>query len=149
MWAALAAFLGELLLAAAFVSFTLVILVTRIRATGQTQDYGATTVIAGMLTFALGAIAVQGEIAIAAAGGVITATLLGIKPQLHKLMSRISQEELFSVLKLLVMSVVLLPVLPNRGYGPWEVFNPYELWLMVVLIAGVSFLGYAAVRLGR
>ena len=147
IWALLAEALGELLLAAAFLGFVAVLLLIRLRSVRARSDYGATTVIAALLTFGLGALAARGEMALAAAGAVITALLLGIKPMVHDWLTRISQEELLAALKLLVMSVVLLPVLPDRGYGPWGALNPYELWLMVVLIAGISFVGYAAVRI--
>jgi len=146
-WALLADELGPLLLGFGFLAFAAVLVAARLRAAGHTRDYGMTTVIAGLLTFALGAIALRGFMAEAAAGAVVTALLLGIKPILHGWLTRISYDELLAVLKLLVMSLVLLPVLPNRGYGPWQALNPYELWLMVVLIAGLSFVGYAAVRL--
>jgi len=57
------------------------------------------------------------------------------------------QRELYAIFKMLLISVVLLPILPNQGYGPWQALNPYEIWLMVVLIAGISFAGYFAVKL--
>ena len=147
VWASLAELLGELLLGVAFLGIAGVLLATRLRAVADRPDYGATTLVAALLTFALGALAVRGDMALAAAGAVITALLLGIKPIVHHWLTRITYDELLAVLKLLVMSVVLLPVLPDRGFGPWSALNPYELWLMVVLIAGISFVGYAAVRI--
>ena len=147
VWALLAETLGEILLGIAFLGFAAVILVSRLRAGRAQDDYGATTVIAALLTFGLGALAARGEMALAAAGAVMAALLLSIKPIVHDWLTRITQEELFAALKLLVMSLVLLPVLPDKGYGPWQALNPHELWLMVVLIAGISFVGYAAVRI--
>ena len=147
VWQLLAADLGPVMLGAAFLAFAAVVIVARVRASASSHDYGLTTVVAALLTFALGALAAQGELALAAAAAVITTTLLGTKPILHGWLVRISYDELLAMLKLLVMSVVLLPVLPDRGYGPWAALNPYELWLMVVLIAGISFFGYAAVRI--
>ena len=55
--------------------------------------------------------------------------------------------ELHAAIKLLLISVVLLPVLPNQGYGPEEVLNPYRLWLLVVMVAGISFTGYFAIKI--
>ena len=138
---------GALVLAVLFAAFAVVMLVGRLRAVQETRDVGHTTTVAAMLTFGLGALAVAGELALAAAGAVIAALLLSIKPALHAWLERIAYDELQAVLRLLVMSVVLLPVLPNRGYGPWGALNPYELWLMVVLIAGISLVGYVIVRL--
>lgn len=112
-----------------------------------TADLGITTSVAMLLAFLLGAVAVSGHLAVAAAGAVLTALLLSLKPELHRWLARLEQDELRAVLKLLLISVVVLPVLPDRGFGPWEALNPYEIWWMVVLIAGLSFAGYVATRL--
>jgi len=110
-------------------------------------DVGATTAVAALVTFLLGAIAVAGSMEVAASAAVVTAILLSAKPVLHRWVERIEYPELSAVLKLLLISVVMLPVLPNRTVDPWDALNPYELWWMVVLIAGLSFCGYVAVRL--
>lgn len=110
-------------------------------------DVGATTTVAALVTFLLGAMAVSGEMAIAAAGAVVTAVLLTAKPTLHRWLERIEYPELVAALKLLLISVVMLPVLPNRTVDPWDALNPYEIWWMVVLIASISFCGYVAVRI--
>ena len=114
--------------------------------TADEADYGITTVVAALLTFALGALAVIGHTSIAAAGAVVTALLLELKPVLHDWLRRLTQTELLAVLKLGLISVVILPVLPNRGYGPWDALNPYVLWWLVVLIAAISFVGYFAMK---
>lgn len=110
------------------------------------HDFGITSLVAGVLTFALGALASLDYIAVAASAGVATALVLGFKPELHHWLKIINRGELMAALKLLLISVVLLPVLPNRGYGPWAALNPYEIWWMVVMIAGISFAGYVAVK---
>jgi uncharacterized membrane protein (DUF4010 family) len=111
------------------------------------HDHSVTTLIAALVTFALGAMAASGLIAPAAATAVVTATLLALKPVLHHWLLGIEQQELYAGLRLLLISVVLLPVLPDQGYGPWQALNPYEIWWMVVLIAAISFIGYVAIRL--
>ncbi len=146
-WALLAEIVGEVVLGIAFLAFAGVMIVARLQVVRQTKDYGSTTVVAAMLTFVLGALAARGQIQLAVAAAVLTALLLGIKPILHGWVAKISFEELLAVLKLLVMTAVLLPVLPDRGFGPWQALNPQEMWLMVILIAGISFLGYVGVRL--
>jgi uncharacterized membrane protein (DUF4010 family) len=113
----------------------------------QDRDYGITTVVAGLLTFALGALTMLGSVEIAAAATVVMTTLLGMKPQLHDWVARLEAKELFATLKLLLISVVLLPLLPNRGFGPGESLNPYVIWWLVVLIAGISFVGYFAIKI--
>ena len=107
---------------------------------------GATTTVAALVTFLLGAVAVAGPMEVAASAAVVTAILLSAKPVLHRWVERIEYPELSAALKLLLISVVMLPVLPNRTVDPWDALNPYELWWMVVLIAGLSFCGYVAVR---
>jgi uncharacterized membrane protein (DUF4010 family) len=111
-------------------------------------DVGITSLVAGLLTFVFGALAGFGEVAVAGASAVITTLLLGYKPLLHQWVSALEAKELRAGLKLLLISVVLLPILPNQGYGPWQALNPYEIWWMVVLIATISFVGYFAVKIG-
>jgi uncharacterized membrane protein (DUF4010 family) len=112
----------------------------------EDSDVGATTMVAAFITFALGALAVYGQPAIAAAGAVVTALLLGLKPRLHALIAGLEEQELMAALRLLLISVVVLPLLPDRGFGPYEALNPYEIWWFVVLLSGLSFLGYIAVK---
>jgi uncharacterized membrane protein (DUF4010 family) len=111
------------------------------------HDMGMTTVVAALITFCLGALAMEGRLAVAAAAAVVTALLLGLKPTLHRWLQRIEERELLAALQLLLISVVVLPVLPDEGFGPYAALNPYQIWWMVVLIAGLSFAGYVAVRL--
>ncbi len=113
-----------------------------------TDDVGITSLVAALLAFVLGALAAAGEVAVAAASAVVTTLLLSYKPVLHRWVGELTASELRAGIKLLLISVVLLPILPNRGYGPWQALNPYALWWMVILIATISFVGYFAVKLG-
>jgi uncharacterized membrane protein (DUF4010 family) len=99
------------------------------------------------VTFLLGALAGTGQLMLAAAAGVAVAVLLAAKPPLEAFSRALSTEELFAVLQLAVISVIVLPVLPNQGYGPWGVLNPREIWTVVVLVSALSFVGFVAVRL--
>ena len=137
----------SLVLGIVFAAFAGAAAFFRIRAGGERQDYGMTTLIAAYATFALGLFAVIGDMVIAAASAVAVTTLLSLKQPLHRWIAAFTEDEILAALKLLVMSFVLLPVLPNRDMGPWGAINPYELWLMVILIAGVSFIGYIAIKL--
>lgn len=112
------------------------------------DDASITSLVAGLLTFVYGALAVSGEMVIAAASAVVTTLLLSCKPVLHRWVNALTAEELHAVIQLLLISVVLLPILPDRGYGPWQVLNPYVIWWMVVLIAAISFVGYFGIRIG-
>lgn len=146
LWALLAAELGEVLLGLAFGALAVLMIVAHIMHARTDGDVGITTVVAALVTFALGALAVRGHENVAAAGGVVTAALLSLKPVLHGWLRRVEAREFYAVLQLLLISVVLLPMLPDQGYGPWNALNPYEIWWMVVLIAGISFAGYVAMK---
>lgn len=110
-------------------------------------DHGMTTEVALLLTFLLGSLAVAETRLLAASVAVVVALLLSLKARLHGALRKLSEAELSGALKLLFISVVLLPALPNEGYGPWQAFNPYTTWWMVVLIAGIGFAAYVAIRL--
>jgi uncharacterized membrane protein (DUF4010 family) len=113
----------------------------------KTGDLGLTNGIALMLTFLLGSLAVSEQRSLAAACAVVIALLLSLKQPLHNALHKLSEAEVSGALKLLFISLVLLPVLPNQDYGPWQVFNPYATWWMVVLIAAIGFAAYCAIRL--
>jgi len=110
------------------------------------QDVSITGPVAALLTFCLGALAGVGEMTAASSTAVVVTLLLGFKPELHGIIRRLERLELLATLRLLLISVVLLPVLPNAGFGPWRAFNPYRTWWMVVLVVGVSYIGYFAIR---
>lgn len=147
LWALLAEDMGDILLGISFLALTGILVAGYWRERQVDKDLGITTLVAALITFALGALAVRGQIHIAITGAVITVTLLSLKPVLHGWLRRLAPEEFYSGVKLLLISVVLLPVLPNQGYGPWQAINPYQVWWMVVLIAGLSFAGYLAMKL--
>ncbi len=149
VWAALGMSHGDgglIALSLAFTVFSAAIVLFRYREAQQEKTNGATTVVAAMLAFALGALAVMGDMAVAGALGVATAALLAFKEVLHGWVGRISWLELRSGLLLGAMSFILLPLLPNRTIDPWDTINPFELWLLTVLIAAMSFAGYVAIK---
>lgn len=110
-------------------------------------DVGLTNATALLLTFLLGSLALHDNRALAAACAVVIALLLSLKESLHSGLRQLSEVELSGALKLLFISLVMLPALPNQGFGPWAFFNPYAIWWMVVLIAGIGFAAYIAIRL--
>lgn len=115
-----------------------------------TKDVSITTVIAALLTFALGVLAVRVSTQLAASGAVLTALVLWLRPSLHALLHRIDETELSAFLRWLLISVVVLPVLPNEAFGPYDTLNPRTIWWMVVIISGLGFLGYVGLKyLGR
>ena len=118
-------------------------------------DRGLTSEASLLLCFLLGALAltegvlepIRQKVFVVASLAVVSTLLLSIKPTLHSFVRKASKEDVFATLKFLVVGVVMLPLLPDRTYGPLEVINPYNLGLMVVLIAGISFVGYVAIRI--
>lgn len=113
----------------------------------EDDDIGLTTEVALLLTFGLGAATSLGAMAPAAAVAVVAAILLSMKRWLHGWIREIERLELEAVFKLALLSVVILPLLPDQGYGPGDVLNPYQIWWAVVIVAGLSFVGYVAIRL--
>lgn len=111
------------------------------------NDYSITSLIAAMLVFALGALAVAGEPGVAGAGGIATAGLLALREVLHRAVQRLTWPELRSALLLLSMSVIVLPLLPDRTLDPFDSINPHQIWIFMVLTATISFAGYAAVKI--
>ncbi|HKR15864.1 MAG TPA: MgtC/SapB family protein [Rhizorhapis sp.] len=112
----------------------------------ENKDLGATTVVAGLLTFALGAYGVLGDLRIAVAATVAMTLVLALREPLHRWIAALRWEEIRSGLILLTMTFLLLPVLPNRPIDPWQSVNPAEIWLFAIMIAAISFGGYVAIR---
>ena len=110
-------------------------------------DPGTTTVAALMLCYGLGVMVWQNETQLAVMLGITATVLLYFKPELRGMSQHLSRRDLLAVLQFAVLSLIILPLLPNRNYGPHGALNPYQIWWMVVLIAGVGLAGYAALRL--
>ncbi len=105
-------------------------------------DPGLTTEIALLLMFAVGVYLVIGHRAVAIAIGGGVAVLLQFKGQLHGLVARLGENDLKAIMQFALLSLVILPVLPDRAYGPYAVLNPRNIWFMIVLIVGISLGGY-------
>jgi uncharacterized membrane protein (DUF4010 family) len=147
LWGAMTPVLGPVPLAAAALGFALVFAFFEWRENEAKGEFSVTSTIAGYIAFALGAYAVLGDQVVAAALGVTVVILLAARGPLHRFVEALSWPELRSAILLLGMTFVVLPFLPNRTIDPWDAFNPYELWLITVVLAGIGFAGYVAVRL--
>lgn len=147
LWGLLGEDQGPWLVALAFVALTALLIVAHVLSVKKTGDYGITTIVAALITFALGALAARGFLHIAVAGAIVTAIILSLKTILHGWLRHIDYDELSAVLKLALIWIVILPLMPDQGYGPWQAINPYQIWWMVVLIAGISFAGYMAIKI--
>ena len=119
------------------------------RASAAQGQYGMTTEVSALLSFVIGALCSDGRVSVAVAVGVVAMLLLSLKDSLHELVTRIEARDITATLRFALISAVVLPLLPNRDFGPppFDVLNPFEIWLMVVLIAGLDFAGYLLVKL--
>ncbi|SFG37272.1 MgtC/SapB family protein [Pontibacter chinhatensis] len=109
-------------------------------------DIGLTTEAAALLMYVVGAYLVLGQTTVAVAVGASVAVLLHLKDTLHGIVAKIGQNDLRAIMQFVVISLVVLPVLPDRTFGPYQVLNPYNIWLMVVLIVGLGLSGYFAYK---
>lgn len=120
--------------------------------TAKSGEIGATTEVSILITFFIGCLCAWDQVGIAGAITVITMLLLALKGWLHNLAKRIEPSDVEATLKFAIITLIILPLVPDTNYGPvgLEVINPYKTWLMVVLIAGLNFIGYILVKvLGR
>ncbi len=139
---------SPLLLGFAFIALVILACIAFILKQKNSGDVSITGLVSLLVTFVLGCLAVAGEAVLAASSAVITALVLDNKRELHEALQKLQEYELDAALRLLLISIVLLPLLPNQTYGPWNALNPYEIWWMVVLIASISFVGYFAIKIG-
>ena len=107
---------------------------------------GLTTEIAALTVCLLGGAVMYGYAELAVALAILTSAVLAFKQPLHGLVQKLGTDDLYAALKLLIATFIVLPLLPAHPIDPWEAFNPYKLWLLVILISGLSLVGYVAVR---
>jgi len=139
--------LGIILMALAFGGLILITTVsyfsvTALRKTGS----GITTEIAALLTFLLGVLVMNDHTLVAISIAVIIALVLAFKGELHGFVRTMSPEDIRVTLKFALVAAVILPLLPNRTVDPWDLFNPFQIWLLVVLVSGIGFSGYVMMK---
>jgi uncharacterized membrane protein (DUF4010 family) len=137
---------GIILLGITFLGFAAMIVAAYVMTARQGNDLGITSELALLITFVLGALAVKGYTAEAVAAAVTTVALLGFKKELHESLKRLDRSELIATIQLLLIAAVVLPLLPDRNLGPWQALNPRSIGWLVLLIAGISYGGYFAMR---
>jgi uncharacterized membrane protein (DUF4010 family) len=113
----------------------------------QSGDPGTTTIAAVALCFLLGAMIVAGHMRLAVVLAILVTVLLYFKAELGGAARKLEGRDLVSILQFAVVAFVVLPLLPDRGFGPYGALNPRHIWLMVVLISGLSLAGYVALRI--
>lgn len=139
---------GDWVIAAGLLSLAaLTVMANVLGARAGVRDPGMTTEVAILVMYSIGVALTRGFMleGIVAAG--VLALLLHWKAPLHDFAERIGQDEFAALMRLVLIGLIVLPALPNQAFGPYEVLNPFEVWLMVVLIVGISMGGYVAFRL--
>ncbi len=111
------------------------------------EDSGTTTVVAAVFCFLLGAGMWLDYLELCVALGIVVAVLLYLKTDLQGFSQRLTSTDLSVTLQFAVLTLVIMPLLPDRGLGPYQALNPRNIWLMVVLIQGVGLAGYVSWRL--
>jgi uncharacterized membrane protein (DUF4010 family) len=117
--------------------------------TAQRGEFGITTEVSALLAFLLGFMCVSGHVLAAAGLAVASGATLALKEWLHGLAGRIESADVEATLKFAIVSIIILPLVPDQSYGPapLDVINPYKIWLMVVLISGLNFASYLLVKI--
>lgn len=135
-------------LVAGFLSVSIMLLVGNLAQLRRGEaSPGLTTEMAALVMFGVGAALVEGYTGQAIAVSGVVAVLLHWKAGLQAFVGNISESDFRAIIQLVLIGLVILPVLPNRTYGWFNVLNPYKIWLMVVLISGISLIAYVAYKL--
>jgi len=115
----------------------------------EREEIGLTSEVAAFITVLIGSICYIQSIELAAAMGVVTTVLLAVKGEFRQFVRVITREDVFATLQFAVITAIVLPVLPNNTFGPppFDVFNPAQIWEMVIFISGINFLGYILVKI--
>lgn len=123
------------------------ILLSYYRMSERGGSISGTSSLTGLLTMASGFLAATGQRLEATAIAATIVALLAMRTQLHRLVGRLSEAEIAAIARFALIAFVILPLLPDRAYGPYDAWNPRQLWFVVVLVSGFSLVGYVAARL--
>lgn len=132
-------------------SATLLLGVIAILAIGYSRgadenNLSATNMIAGLLTFGAGFLVVRQSVEVGLAVAAAAFVILSSRQSMHALLKGLDASEIEGVARFVLVALVVLPLLPDRNIGPYEAWNPRQIWLVVVFVTGLSFLGYVATR---
>ena len=145
----LAALLGDAVdpwLLAMFAAGFMALVVVSYFLEARTGFHGATSEVAAIIVFLLGVLVQHEFYAVAIASSVVLTLFLSLKDPLQRLVARVQAEDMYATLKFAIITAIVLPLLPDQTFGPLDVLNPRQVWYMVVLIAGIGFLGYVLVK---
>lgn len=122
-------------------------LVVGYRAAVQRQeDLSMTGTLVGVVTFSLGFMAGRGMVSEALAAAAVVTLLLSARGRAHAILRGMTETEVESIARFALVALVILPLLPDADYGPYQAWNPRQIWMVVVIVLGLSFVGYVAAR---
>lgn len=124
-----------------FIVFSVLVITSYVQ-TSKEGKIGITTEVSSMLVFICGSLVYWNYIRIAAIIAIVLALFLSLKIKLHTFVETVSDEDITAVLKLGIVTIIILPLLPDRYFGPFQTFNLRVLWYMVIFVAALSFVGY-------
>lgn len=127
-------------------SAALLVVLGYARTVRETGTISGTNALAGLITLGCGFLAAAGSSQLATIVAVSATMLLTLRPQLHRWIKGMTEAEVSAVARFALISLVILPLLPDHKLGPFEAWNPRQLWLVVVFVSGFSFVGYLASR---
>ena len=137
---------GAWILASGLIAVTIAIYSHAYFLSRQGSIGGMTTELAAMTMFLVGVLATSGYTAGAVVLGGVVTLLLHWKAPLHTWVERIGEREFQAIARFVLISLVVLPILPNNAYGPYSVLNPWQIWLMVVLIVSINLAAYVLLK---
>lgn len=138
---------GGWVLAAGLIAITVAVFGQTIAVAKHAGSSGITTELAALAVFLIGVLAIESELGTAIVLGGAVTLLLHWKEPMHALVQRIGEREFDAVTRFILVTLIVLPLLPNHAYGPYAVLNPWQIWLMVVLIVSINLAGYVALKL--
>ena len=142
--ALLAQHVGGWVVAIGLLAIAMLATVSHYTVTTKDGDRGMTTEVALLAMYLIGAAIILGDRRLAVVLGGSVAVLLQAKAPFRSVMERLGENDVRAIFKFVLLSLVILPVLPDQAFGPWVVFNLFEIWLLVVLIVGINLAGYIA-----
>lgn len=136
------------IIAAGLIAVALLLVIANFAKVHEEEDAsGLTTEFAAVLMYSVGAALALNHTGPAIVTAGLTAVLLQWKQSMHGFVERFGKQDIRGLMHLVLIALVILPLLPNRTYGPYDVFNPYQIWMMVVLIVGISLVAYVIYKL--
>ncbi|MXP46858.1 DUF4010 domain-containing protein [Altererythrobacter luteolus] len=124
-----------------------IVVIGYFRSSGENGKPDATSAIAAVLTLALGFLAGIGQFGMALAGAALLTLMLALRKETHRLIGRLDEADIKALARYAVIALAIFPFLPEGPYGPYDAWNPRNLWFVVILVTGFSFAGYAANRI--